>query len=145
MLVSAGVLPFRASGEVLIGHPGGPVWARRDVGAWTIVKGLIERDETPLEAAFREFFEETGWFLDPGRAIDLGSVTLRSGKLIWGFGVEAPHLDPATLTPQMITITLGGRTLTVPEIDRVEWCPPDVARIKLNPAQAVFLERLRTP
>ncbi len=140
MTVSAGVLPFRRSSgkiEVLIAHPGGPFWARRHRGAWSIVKGELDPGEDPEAAARREFEEETGWSLPDGPWIPLGRVVQRSGKEVLAWAVEA-DFDPATLRPG--TFTLGGRAY--PEIDRVEWCGPDEARTLLNPAQAAFVDRL---
>jgi predicted NUDIX family NTP pyrophosphohydrolase len=140
---SAGLLPFRHGLEVLIAHPGGPVWARRHEGAWSVVKGELRTGEAPVEAARREFTEETGWPAPDGPFIDLGSTKLRSGKLVLAWAVEAPDLDPATLDPEPIAVTVKGRTLTFPEIDRVAWVESDEAIRLLHPAQGVFVERLR--
>ena len=136
---SAGLLPYRLSEqlEVLIAHPGGPFFARRDNGWWSIVKGIVEPGETLEETAAREFTEETGWEAPPPPWIPLGETTLKSRKVVTAWAVEA-DIDPATLVPG--TFQMGGRRY--PEIDRVEWVGPDLARIKLNAAQAVFIDRL---
>jgi predicted NUDIX family NTP pyrophosphohydrolase len=138
-LRSAGLLPYRLDGDVrlLIAHPGGPYFARRDNGWWSIVKGIVEPDESDLEAATREFEEETGWPAPSGPWVDLGETVLKSRKTVVAFAVESA-LDPETMVPGMITI--GGRPF--PEIDRVAWMSPDQARVKLNPAQGVFVDRL---
>lgn len=138
-LRSAGLLPYRLvdGPELLIAHPGGPYFARRDNGWWSIVKGIVEPDESDLEAAAREFEEETGWPAPPGPWLDLGETVLKSRKTVSAYAVEAA-LDPETMEPGLVII--AGRPY--PEIDRVAWMRPDQARVKLNPAQGVFIERL---
>ncbi|MGH8951928.1 MAG: NUDIX domain-containing protein [Acidimicrobiia bacterium] len=138
---SAGLLPYRIDGELrlLIAHPGGPYFARRDNGWWSIVKGIVEPDESDLEAAAREFEEETGWTAPPMPWIELGETTLKSRKVVIAYAVES-ELNAETMVPGMIMI--GGRRF--PEIDRVVWMSPDEARVKLNPAQGVFVDRLLT-
>jgi predicted NUDIX family NTP pyrophosphohydrolase len=137
---SAGLLPYRRDQgfEVLIAHPGGPYFARRDNGWWSIVKGIVEPDEKPEETAAREFSEETGWEVPTGQWIALGDTTLKSRKVVVAWAVEA-DLDPAGLVPG--TFQMGGRRY--PEIDRVEWVEPELARVKLNPAQVIFVDRLQ--
>ena len=136
---SAGLLPFRLTDglEVLIGHPGGPYFARADEGAWSLIKGEIDRGEDPETAAAREFTEETGWDAPPGPWIPLGETRLKSGKVVIAFAVEH-DFDPDKLEPG--TFTMWGREF--PELDRVEWFDPEEARLRLNPAQAVFIDRL---
>jgi len=138
-LRSAGLLPYRTDGalRLLIAHPGGPFFARRDNGWWSIVKGIVEPDESDLQAAAREFEEETGWPAPAEPWIELGETTLKSRKVVVAYAVES-ELDPGTMVPGSIMI--GGRKF--PEIDRVEWLGPDEARVKLNPAQGVFIDRL---
>lgn len=138
-LRSAGLLPFRVANglEVLIGHPGGPYFARADEGAWSVIKGIMGDHEPPEAAAAREFEEETGWAAPAGPWIPLGETILKSRKVVVAFAVEG-DFDPATIRPG--TFTLWGRQF--PELDRVEWLAPDVARRKLNPAQRVFIDRL---
>jgi predicted NUDIX family NTP pyrophosphohydrolase len=140
-LRSAGLLPYRLvdGPELLIAHPGGPYFARRDNGWWSIVKGIVEPDESDLEAAAREFEEETGWPAPPGPWLDLGETILKSRKTVIAYAVEAV-LDPETMEPGLVYI--AGRPF--PEIDRVAWMTPDQARVKLNPAQGIFVDRLLT-
>lgn len=145
-LISAGVLLYRrgATGiEVLIAHPGGPFWARRDAGAWTIPKGIVEEGESPQAAARREFSEEIG--IDPGdRLIELGTVTLKSQKVVHAWAAEG-DFPPADLDSEIIEIEYpkgSGRKMQFPEIDRVIWAGPRLAREKLNPAQVELIDRL---
>lgn len=145
---SAGILLYRVAGEdveVLIAHPGGPFWARRDAGAWTIPKGLVEDGESLESAARREFMEEIG--LDPGpELLYLGSVTLKSRKVVHAWAAEG-DFDPDDLDSAILEIEYphgSGRKVRFPEIDRVIWAQPGVARGKLNPAQADLVDRLVT-
>lgn len=124
-------------------HPGGPFWARRDEGAWSIPKGLPEPGEDHVTAARREFHEETGTTVI-GPARDLGTVLQKAGKEVHGFAVEG-DLDPETITSNLVEFAWPpgtGRTITIPEIDRVAWVAPEQAVRLLNPAQAAFVERL---
>jgi predicted NUDIX family NTP pyrophosphohydrolase len=145
--LSAGLLLFRRVDdnlEVLVAHPGGPIWARRDTGAWSIPKGAPNDGEPLIEAAYREFEEETGRPAPRGDAIDLGEVRMRSGKVVHGWGVEG-DLDPARIRSMLVEVEWPprtGRLVTVPEIDRVAWVRPGEARRRLNPAQASFVDRL---
>lgn len=138
---SAGLLPYRLDSglEVLIAHPGGPFFARRDVGAWTLLKGLIEDGEDEEVTAAREFAEETGWEPPQHPWLPLGETVMRSRKVVVAWAVEADY-DPTTLVPG--TFTLRGREY--PEIDRVDWADPDTARTKLNPALGVFVDRIES-
>lgn len=145
---SAGIVLYRSaeSGlEVLIAHPGGPFWAKRDLGAWSFPKGIIEDGETPLEAARREFAEEIG-FAPDGEAIELASITQKSGKTVLAWAIEG-DFDPADLDSHILEIEYpwrSGRKIRFPEIDRVMWAGPAIAGAKLNPAQVEFVERLLT-
>jgi predicted NUDIX family NTP pyrophosphohydrolase len=151
--VSAGILLFRLRDgalEVLLAHPGGPYWARQDQGSWSIPKGLTENDEVQEAVAAREFAEETGFELasvaaDPARPpIDLGEVTLKSGKVVRAWAVEG-DLDPALATSNEVEIEWPPRTgerLVIPEVDRVEWFTVPEARRRAHPAQAAFVDRL---
>ncbi len=145
--LSAGLLLFRRLDdvlEVLIAHPGGPVWARRDTGAWSLPKGAPNDGEDLLDAARREFLEETGHEAPEGPPIDLGAVRMRSGKTVRAWAVEG-DLNPSQIYSMQTEVEWppkSGRTRRVPEIDRVTWADPAEARRRLNPAQAEFIDRL---
>ncbi|QRY61426.1 NUDIX domain-containing protein [Gordonia sp. PDNC005] len=145
--VSAGILLFRAGEdevEVLLVHPGGPFFARKDDGAWSIPKGLVESGEDLLGTARREFFEETGHLVPGGDAIELGVVRLRSGKRVHGFAVEG-DLDADTIVSNVFEMAWppkSGRTQMFPEVDRAGWFSAAEARVKLNAAQSEFVDRL---
>jgi predicted NUDIX family NTP pyrophosphohydrolase len=144
---SAGVVLHRTgpSGpEVLLGHMGGPFWARKDEGAWSIPKGEHEHDEEPRAAAAREFAEELGSSLPDGALVELGAIRLSGGKRITAFALAA-DFDADRITPGMFTMEWpprSGRAADFPEVDRAGWFGVDEAREKLNPAQAEFLDRL---
>jgi predicted NUDIX family NTP pyrophosphohydrolase len=145
---SAGLLLFRhgAHGlEVLLAHPGGPYWADRDDGVWSIVKGEIDDPaEAALDVARREFREETGQPPPDGEPIPLGEVTQRSGKVVLAWAYEG-DLDPDAVESNTLEIEWpprSGRGLTIPEIDRAEWFGPDEARRAINAAQVPFIDRL---
>ena len=144
--VSAGILLFRRRRgglEVLLAHPGGPFWRGRDVGAWTIPKGLVAPGEALLDAARRELREETGLAPD-GPFLPLGSVRQKAGKTVHAWACEG-DADPATVTSNTTTIEWprgSGRRITYPEVDRCGWFALEVAREKLNPAQSELLGRL---
>jgi predicted NUDIX family NTP pyrophosphohydrolase len=140
---SAGVLLRRPSGEVLLVHPGGPFWARRDAGAWSIPKGEYSDSEDAEAAARREFVEELG-VEPPAELRDLGVVRQKNGKEVRVFSGDG-DLDVSAVVSNTFTMEWpprSGRMAEFPEIDRAEWFPVDVAREKLNPAQAEFLDRL---
>ena len=144
---SAGILLHRISGgapEVLLVHPGGPFWARRDAGAWSIPKGEYEDGDDPLAAALREFEEETGTALEAGELRDLGEVKQKGGKVVRAWAAEG-DIDAGTVRSNTFTMEWpprSGRTAEFPEVDRAGWFALDEAREKLNPAQAEFLDRL---
>ncbi len=128
---------------MLLAHPGGPIFRRRDAGAWTIPKGEIEPEEEPLAAARRELAEETGFTVD-GPFIDLGTVKQKNGKTVYAFAAEA-SLDPSRLESSSFRMEWPPRTGTFaefPEVDRADYFSIEVAREKLNLAQAQFLDRL---
>lgn len=144
---SAGLLLYRtgASGlEVLLVHPGGPFWQRRDLGAWSIPKGEPIEGESLLEAARREVAEETGFAVPEGPAIDLGHVRQKGGKEVHAWAVQA-DLDPAALRSNTFELEWprgSGRRRTFPEIDAAAWFDPAEARRRILPAQAALLDRL---
>ncbi|MFJ4685251.1 NUDIX domain-containing protein [Streptomyces sp. NPDC091377] len=144
---SAGLLLYRRTGrgvEVLLGHMGGPFFARKDAGAWTVPKGEYEPDEPAWDAARREFEEELGLAPPDGDAVPLGEVRQSGGKVVTVWAVEA-DLDPADVVPGTFTLEWpprSGRTREFPELDRVAWFGPDEARAVLVKAQAAFLDRL---
>lgn len=121
----------------MIAHPGGPYFARKDSGWWSVVKGEVRPGEPDDLAAAREFEEETGWVAPRQPWVPLGETVLRSRKVVVAWAVEHPF-DLADFSPG--TFLLHGREY--PEIDRVEWLEPTEARTKLNPAQTVFIDRL---
>ncbi|MFJ8468009.1 NUDIX domain-containing protein [Streptomyces swartbergensis] len=144
---SAGLLLFHhtADGlEVLLGHMGGPFFARRAAGAWTIPKGEYEPDESAWAAARREFEEELGLPPPDGEALALGEVRQTGGKIVTAWAIEA-DLDPATIAPgtfRMEWPPRSGQLQEFPELDRVAWFGLDRARAMIVKAQAAFLDRL---
>jgi predicted NUDIX family NTP pyrophosphohydrolase len=145
--VSAGLLLFRrpcGELEVYLAHPGGPFWEDRDLGAWTVPKGLVERGEDPLATAVREFEEETG-IRPEGPFVPLGSVRQKAGKLVhaWAWEGEADARRVRSNTMRVEVPRGSGRWLTFPEVDRCEWFDAERAREKINPAQAELIDRLQ--
>ena len=144
---SAGILLWRRRDgrlEVLLAHPGGPFWAKKDHGHWTIPKGEVEPGEELAAVAGREFAEETGHPLPGGPQIDLGQIRQKSGKVVLGWGVEG-DLDPETAVSNTYDVEWpprSGRMRSFPEIDRVEWFGLPEARERLKAAQVPFLDRL---
>ena len=146
---SAGILLFRGGGdaiEVLLAHPGGPYWSRKDLGAWSIPKGEVEAGEEPRACALRELGEELGSDLGlaPSDLIELGSVRQKGGKLVHCWAAEA-DLDPAELRSDTFTLEWPPRSgveREFPEVDRVGWFDPEEARRRINPAQVELLDRL---
>ncbi|MFF2200634.1 NUDIX domain-containing protein [Streptomyces sp. NPDC058145] len=144
---SAGLLLFRRADDglqVLLGHMGGPFFAKKDAGAWTVVKGEYDAGEPAWEAARREFREELGLAPPDGEAVPLGEVAQRGGKVVTAWAVEA-DLDPETIEPGTFTMEWpprSGRTQEFPELDRVAWFGLDRAREVIVSAQTAFLDRL---
>ncbi len=144
--ISAGILLYRFRErklEVLLAHPGGPFFARKDEGSWSIPKGEVEEGEPLLEAAVREFDEEIG--LRPGgEFLLLGSVKQKSGKEVhaWAVSGDWTGASPPSNTFSMVWPPGSGKVVEFPEIDRAEFFGLDEARKKINPAQAAFLDRL---
>jgi predicted NUDIX family NTP pyrophosphohydrolase len=146
---SAGILLYRRADsglEVLLVHPGGPFWARKDAGAWSIPKGEYADGEAPLAAARREFAEELGSAAPGGEAADLGEVRQKSGKRVRGFALEG-DLDASGIESNTFELEWpprSGRSQAFPEVDRAEWFSLGDARERINPAQAELLDRLET-
>jgi predicted NUDIX family NTP pyrophosphohydrolase len=144
---SAGILLHRTRAnrlEVLLVHPGGPFWTRRDEGAWSIPKGEYETSEDPLLAARREFEEELGTAPPDGPTIDLGEIRQRAGKVVRAWAIEG-DIDVAAVKSNTFELEWpprSGRTIDVPEVDRAEWFTIEDAGKKINPAQVELLERL---
>ena len=144
--ISAGLLLFRrtdAGVEIFLAHPGGPFWRRRDVGAWTIPKGLIEPGEDSLEAARREFEEETG-IRPTGPFLPLGSIRQKAGKTVHAWAWEG-DADPDTIRSNEIELEWprgSGMRRSYPEVDRCAWYDPASARERINSAQAELIDRL---
>lgn len=144
--ISAGLLLFRRTRgelEVLLAHPGGPFWTRRDEGAWTIPKGVLFPGEEPLAAAQREFQEETG-IRPQGPFLPLGSVRQKAGKTIHAWAWEGDADASATTSNLMSTEWPrgSGRRITYPEVDRCEWFNRANAQPRINPAQWELILRL---
>jgi predicted NUDIX family NTP pyrophosphohydrolase len=143
---SAGLLMYRRTGralELLLVHPGGPFWAKKDDGAWSIAKGEYNDGEAPLAVAKREFAEEVGAAPD-GDFIDLGDVTQAGRKVVRAFAVEG-DFDVARLQSNTFEIEWppkSGRKQSFPEVDRAEWFAPDEARRKILAGQRPLIERL---
>jgi predicted NUDIX family NTP pyrophosphohydrolase len=143
--ISAGILAYRRSDalEVLLAHPGGPFWAKKDAGAWTIPKGLIESGDDPIGAARREFNEETGLVAD-GQMMVLAPVRQKSGKLVHAFALDA-DFDLAGFASNTFEIEWppkSGRRQTFPEIDRIAYFTLPVAKAKILSYQLPFLFEL---
>lgn len=144
---SAGLLLYRRAPDgphVLLGHMGGPFFARRDAGAWTVPKGEYAPGETPWDAARREFEEELGLPPPDGPAVPLGEVRQAGGKTVTAWAVEG-DLDPAAVVPGTFRLEWpprSGRVQEFPELDRVEWFTLDRARSVIVGAQTAFLDRL---
>lgn len=145
--VSAGILLYRridARVEVLLAHPGGPYFAKKDLGDWSVVKGEVEPGEDLLAVARREFSEETGHDAPEGTPIDLGSIVQKGGKVVHAWALEG-NLDPAAAVSNLVQIEWpprSGRRQPFPEIDRVEWFEPEEARRKVKETQIPLIDRL---
>ncbi len=144
---SAGLLMYRHVDnqlEVFLAHPGGPLWSKKDLGAWTIPKGEYNDDEDPLDAAIREFHEETS-FTSSGPMLPLGQVKQKNGKLVTAWAFEG-DCDPSALRSNNFTMEWpprSGRRHEFPEVDRGAWFSLDEARQKINPGQVPLLDRLQ--
>ena len=145
-VISAGILLYRLRKgivEVFLVHPGGPFWAKRDAGAWSIPKGIIDTDEEPLAAAGREFEEETG-FRVSGNFVQLSSVKLKSGKILLAWAVKG-DCDASVIKSNTFLMEWpphSGRQQEFPEVDRAAWFGIGEANKKINQGQAPLLEEL---
>jgi len=145
---SAGLLPYRHVGatlEVFLVHPGGPFWAKKDDGAWSIPKGEFTPPEDPLHAAQREFTEETG-FTVAGDFYPLRPVKQPGGKLIHAWAVPACDLDPSAIRSNTFSLEWpprSGKSRAFPEVDRADWFPLSQARVKILKGQLPFLDELQ--
>lgn len=145
---SAGILLYKFTNqkiEFLLVHPGGPFWANKDEGAWSIPKGEFEDDEEPLDAAIREFHEETGMDIN-GDFISLEQVRQKSGKIVHAFALEK-NIDPKKIKSNTFSMEWppkSGSEQEFPEIDKAEWFDINTAREKINPGQAPLLDDLIT-
>lgn len=142
---SAGILLYRNPDnlQVFLVHPGGPFFKKNDEGVWSIPKGEFLDDEDPLDAAKREFLEETGQAVE-GSFTELSPVQLKSGKIIYAWAVEG-NIDHETITSdhfEMEWPPKSGRMQSFPEVDRAAWFEPAIAKVKLNPAQTKLVEQL---
>jgi predicted NUDIX family NTP pyrophosphohydrolase len=148
-LESAGILLYRRGdvAVVLLVHPGGPYWAKKDLGAWSIPKGEVEDGEDPRDCALRELGEELGPAApipDAGELIELGSVRQKGGKVVRCWAAEA-DFDPAQLDSNTFAMQWpprSGMEREFPEVDRAEWFEPELARTKIIEAQAALVDRL---
>ncbi|MEA2126256.1 MAG: hypothetical protein QOI80_3038 [Solirubrobacteraceae bacterium] len=144
-VVSAGILLVRPGPEVLLVHPGGPFWSKKDVGAWSIPKGEVEPGEDPRDRALIEFTEETGTTLGADVELrELGQVKQKGGKLVIAFAAEG-DLDAGAIVSNTFELEWpprSGRRQAFPEVDRAEWFTLDEARRRINPAQAALLDQL---
>ena len=145
--LSAGLLLYRITDdgiEVLLGHPGGPFWARKDDGAWSIPKGEYTTDEDPWSAARREFREEIGFDAPDGPRLDLPPVKQAGGKVVTAFAVQG-DLDVTDSVSNVFELEWpkgSGRVKQYPEVDRVAWLPVEAARVKLLKGQLPLLDSL---
>jgi predicted NUDIX family NTP pyrophosphohydrolase len=144
---SAGILLYRrrqGALEVLLVHPGGPMWVNRDAGAWSIPKGEYSDDEDPQAVALREFQEETGQPPPTGDLVDLGEIRQKGGKVVTAWATPG-DLDPEAITSNTFKLQWppnSGRWRTIPEVDRAGWFDPSTAKDKLLAAQAELVDRL---
>jgi predicted NUDIX family NTP pyrophosphohydrolase len=147
---SAGILLFRrgpAGVEVLLVHPGGPFWAKKEGGVWSVPKGEFVDPEEPRACALRELAEELGPaapVLEPDELIELGTITQKSGKVVSCWAAEG-EFDPALIDSNLFEMEWpprSGRRQEFPEVDRAEWFEPEAAKAKINPAQAELIDRL---
>ena len=144
---SAGILAYKFvenTLEVFLVHPGGPFWKNKDLGAWSIPKGEFTQEESALDAAIREFKEETGIGIS-GNFIELSPVKLKSGKIVYAWAIEHDIDISEFKCGSFIEIEWPprtGKTLSIPEVDKAEWFTTDEAKKKINPSQAALVDEL---
>lgn len=144
---SAGVLVYKLVDKtvhIFLVHPGGPFWKNKDLGAWSIPKGEFTGDENALDAAIREFKEETGITI-AGDFIELNPVKLKSGKVVYAWAIESDIDISQVKCESFIDIEWPprtGKTLSIPEVDKGEWFDTEEAKKKINPAQAALIDEL---
>ncbi|MBS1587792.1 MAG: NUDIX domain-containing protein [Bacteroidetes bacterium] len=143
---SAGILVYRfreGQPQILLVHPGGPFWAKKDAGAWSVPKGEYEEDENPLDAAKREFKEELGIYIS-GDFIELSPVKQKSGKVVQAWAIEK-SLDIGDFRSNTFSVEWpprSGKFKEFPEVDKAQWFAADEAKQKINPAQVAFIDEL---
>jgi predicted NUDIX family NTP pyrophosphohydrolase len=143
---SAGILLYRIdqnNPEFFLVHPGGPFWANKDIGSWSIPKGELEADEDPLAAAIREFQEETGSLLS-GNFIELTPIIQKAGKQVLAWAIQG-YIDVSAIQSNTFKTEWppkSGLWKTFPEVDKAEWFNEQTAKEKINPAQVPFIEEL---
>lgn len=146
--LSAGLLMFRLKGgklQVFLVHPGGPFWAKKDDGAWSIPKGEVQENEPLLDTAIREFEEELG-VLPKGNFLELGSIKQRGGKIVHAWAFEGDYNESQPIKSNLFTMEFppgSGRIQEFPEIDKARFFDLEEAKRKINPAQVEFIERLQ--
>jgi predicted NUDIX family NTP pyrophosphohydrolase len=146
--ISAGLLMYRvreSNLEVFLIHPGGPFWAKKDIGAWSIPKGLLDPGEDPLAAAQREFEEETGFKISAGPFVPLSPVKQKSGKVIQTWAVEG-DCNPSEMKSNLFPLEWpprSGKKQEFPEADRAAWFGIDEAKERINPGQLPILNELQ--
>lgn len=145
---SAGILLYRMTDgilEVLLVHPGGPLWAKKDVGAWSIPKGEFDETEDPFEAALREYREEVGQAIN-GKMIQLSPIKQKSGKVVYAWAAEG-NIDPKSIKSNTFELEWpprSGKKQRVPEIDKAEWFSVPTAKTKINKSQSALIDELIT-
>lgn len=147
MKKSAGILAYKIADketEIFLVHPGGPFWKNKDLGAWSIPKGEFTEEEDALDAAIREFKEETGITIS-GSFIELNPVKLKSGKMVYAWAIEQDIDISEFKCGSFIDVEWPpktGKTLSIPEVDKGEWFTKDMAKKKINPSQAALVDEL---
>lgn len=145
---SAGILIYRKAPhlEVFLGHMGGPFWEQKDEGAWGIPKGLVDENETLIDAAVRECYEEVGFKVDPKGLRELGFVKMKTGKEVHAWAYEVEPGTEITISSNTFDLEWpkgSGEIRQFPEVDRAEWFAVEIAIKKLINAQVEFLQRLK--